>query len=178
MYPPSRPTAELNDLIQAKGLEWRLAQIKQSVATARDGYYSALVVACSRTTLPKSQAQSSLRLSVAWTRPSPHTSKPTSPCTHFKTRPRHKRGEGYLGSLQNGSCGGEGSPRWWLPHTPGLRVVGHVVTQGSAGRLFGRDNDRAAAGVSAQTPRGPLPCLPQGKQSRRKRWGPSQGTRR
>lgn len=45
-----------------------------------------------------------------------------------------------------------------LPPTPALQVLGHnslLVTQPSTGRLFGGDNNRAAAGVGAHSPRSP-----------------------
>lgn len=48
-------------------------------------------------------------------------------------------------------------------NTAHSKPPGKLVTQPSAGRLFGGDNDRAAAGVSAQSLRGPLPWPALGK---------------
>lgn len=54
-------------------------------------------------------------------------------------------GERNLGSLQTWELrGGEARPGLWVPPPPGLQVLGQLVTQPSSGRLFRRDNDRAA----------------------------------
>lgn len=101
-----------------------------------------------------------------WTRLAPTltTFKSSLPGTHSKTCPGHGAGSAQsvlpadLGSTERG-----GASRPWVPPTPGLLVLGQLVTQPRAGRLFGGDNDRAAAGVSAPSPRGPLPWPAQGK---------------
>lgn len=69
-----------------------------------------------------------------------------SPRTRLETYPRR-------------GVGGDNRPGLELPPTPALQVLGHntlLVTQPSTGHLFGGDNDRAAAVVSAHLPRGPL----------------------
>lgn len=65
-----------------------------------------------------------------------------------------------------------GASRLEATPPPPFWVLGQLVTQPSASHQFGGDNDRAAAGVSAQPPRGPLPWPSLGKTTPSEAMGP------